>query len=94
MSHPGLVSGLIHLDDYNAITTVDPAVMRAALAYLDTEFDNPSKPHLRRAAARCGDASPQPARAAARRPASGDRVHRVCDKDRLPYRDRGSRRRV
>jgi cysteine desulfurase len=40
MSHPGLVNGPIYLD-YNATTPVDPAVVRAALPYLETHFGNP-----------------------------------------------------
>jgi cysteine desulfurase len=44
MSHPGLVNGPIYLD-YNATTPVDPAVVRAALPYLETEFGNPSSSH-------------------------------------------------
>jgi cysteine desulfurase len=44
MSHPGLVNGPIYLD-YNATTPVDPAVVRAALPYIETEFGNPSSSH-------------------------------------------------
>jgi cysteine desulfurase len=44
MSHPGLVNGPIYLD-YNATTPVDPAVVRAALPYLETHFGNPSSSH-------------------------------------------------
>jgi cysteine desulfurase len=44
MSHPGLVNGPIYLD-YNATTPVDPAAVRAALPYLETQFGNPSSGH-------------------------------------------------
>ena len=42
--HPGLVGGPIYLD-YNATTPVDPAVVAAALPYLQTHFGNPSSTH-------------------------------------------------
>jgi cysteine desulfurase len=42
--HPGLVGGPIYLD-YNATTPVDPAVVEAALPYLQTHFGNPSSSH-------------------------------------------------
>jgi cysteine desulfurase len=42
--HPGLLGGPIYLD-YNATTPVDPAVVEAALPYLQTHFGNPSSIH-------------------------------------------------
>jgi cysteine desulfurase len=42
--HPGLVGGPIYLD-YNATTPVDPAVVEAALPYLQADFGNPSSTH-------------------------------------------------
>jgi cysteine desulfurase len=42
--HPGLLGGPIYLD-YNATTPVDPAVVEAALPYLQAHFGNPSSTH-------------------------------------------------
>jgi cysteine desulfurase len=42
--HPGLLGGPIYLD-YNATTPVDPAVVQAALPYLQSHFGNPSSTH-------------------------------------------------
>jgi cysteine desulfurase len=42
--HPGLLGGPIYLD-YNATTPVDPAVVQAALPYLQAHFGNPSSTH-------------------------------------------------
>jgi cysteine desulfurase len=43
-THPGLLGGPIYLD-YNATTPVDPAVVEAALPYLQAHFGNPSSTH-------------------------------------------------
>jgi len=43
-AHPGLLGGPIYLD-YNATTPVDPAVVQAALPYLQAHFGNPSSTH-------------------------------------------------
>src|SRR5262245_44336052 len=43
-AHPGLTGGPIYLD-YNATTPVDPAVMAAALPWLQAHFGNPSSTH-------------------------------------------------
>jgi cysteine desulfurase len=41
--HPGLLGGPIYLD-YNATTPVDPAVVEAALPYLQAHFGTPPAP--------------------------------------------------
>jgi cysteine desulfurase len=44
MTHPALLDMPIYLD-YNATTPVDPAVLDAALPYLERHFGNPSSSH-------------------------------------------------
>jgi cysteine desulfurase len=44
MTHPGLLDGPIYLD-YNTTTPIDPAVLQAALPYLQAQFGNPSSGH-------------------------------------------------